>query len=473
MEWGSQVTYLGATTLRGSRVRFGIKDSDRMRHLCVLGKAPREREAFLASVALQDINRSIPTIVIDTSGEVGKLVIERLQENDLPRLIFLDPAEAEYPYSHNPLEEYRFFSDKDAALHRLETLIESLYHIQPSPLSAYAASLLLKRDDATLVTLFHLATNELFRAEFLNDDERAEFESLLEEHADSVQRIEEHGKYLAKDTLMRNLFAQRTSKFLFTHDAEKGAPIVIIDLSRVRMYPTRITPLARLWVEVARLAGAKRTTPVSVVMHDILRYFTESDIDRLFQDQHTTITVADASFGEGDKERREKALAQCGSVASFASHATDRPLIERAFYPYVEPEELQEASEGELLVALTIDAVRSKPFFGAALPLPQRHNISYQDTVLRSRDAYTTPRLTVDGEVRSLFAVSQPQEQDDIDDDEEGGSFSDAFRSIFNPSQDVPPPQKIEEKEEASTKETPEIPEDKLKEMLYVHPRFI
>lgn len=500
MQWGSAVTYFGSTTLKHGQVKFGIKDADRLRHMCVLGKAASTREAFLAQVALQDVARNIPVVLIDLSGETSRLIIERLDAEALKRLVYLDAGDADYPYTFNPVAELKKIPSMGEAVRpgspqaarRLSELLADIYRLPVSAFTDFAAEELLKHHDATLVTLFLLITDTKAREVFFegNDDARAGFESLLAEDPSIQQACEEHGKYVAKDTLVRNVFGQVESKFSLI-DTPDGAPIVLVDLSRIRIYPTRVTPIARAWVEVSRAAGDARGAPVSLLLFDCLRYLGEAAIERAFSDQNVAITVADASFGDGEKERREKALSRCGSVASFAANPADRPLIERAFYPYIDPEELSDVGEEELLVALTIDSIRTKPFFGSLLPLPTRQNTSYQDEILASRDKYASPRLTVDEAIRSALRPKVAPDDDDEDDDEDDDdSFASTFRSIFKPpaatgAPPQPPPAAMPPPSEApSQPQTPpagegeekqspqEIPEDRLKEMLYVHPRF-
>lgn len=495
MQWGSAVTYFGSTTLPSGPVKFGIKDADRLKHLCVLGKVDTSRSAFLAHVALQDIRRNTPVVLLDLSGDTSHSIVERLDEDEMERLVYLDVGDADYPYSFNVLEDIRRLPLKEDQQRLLSEMLGRIYGVENTAFLDSAAEELLRRPDATITSLFSIVTDAKARASFFegSDDALAVFESLLAEDESLETHFSEQGKYIAKDTLVRNIFGQHTSKFSLA-DASRPAPIILIDLSRVRIYPTRTTPIVRAWVDIARVGGNARDAPVSLLLYDCLRYLDEGHIDTAFSSQDIAITVADASFGEGEKEKREKALSRCGSITSFAAHTSDRALIERAFYPYVNPEELHEVGDTEMLAALTIDAVRAKPFFGNLLTLPARTNTSYQDALLVSRERYTTPRLSVDTAIRtSLKKKTTDKEQErDIDDDDDDtlndddDSFASTFRSIFKPQQPSSPP--AAQKPSPGAGETkpphtsgdaqggrtnpPEIPEDKLKEMLYVHPRL-
>lgn len=478
MEWGTAVTALGTTTLKEHAVTFGIKDADRTRHLCILGRTGSGRGELVAQMALQDIARGLGVVVLDAAGTVTPLLMERIEPGTADRLIHLDPSDAEYPYTWNPLDELRALP-MDEGRARIQGLIESVYRLPTGPLSVSGAEVLAMRTDATLITFYTIATDERARKTFFDGDTDAlaSFESALADSSDILKDLEEHGRYVAKDTLVRNLLGQRDSKASLAGVPE-GA-IVIVDFSKIRMFPTRMTPLVRVFVEATRAIAHGTATPVPLYLHDCLRYLGEEDIERAFTDTRVAITVADTIVQEADSERREKALMRCGSVASFAGHPSDRVLLERAFYPYIDPDELVSLERGEFVIALTIDAVRAKPFFGKALPLPAKKNISYQDLIIESRAAYATLRTKVDATFRP------PPIMDDDDMNDEGGEggegFSDAFRSMFAKKADAPAAPAVEaptvpatptpagDGEAEETKPT-DIPEADLKAMLYVKP---
>jgi hypothetical protein len=194
---------------------------------------------------------------------------------------------------------------------------------------------------------------------------------------------------------------------------------------------------------------------------------------------------------------REKALSRCGSVVTFSPHQSDIPLVQKFFYPYVTPEELQGLEPGEACVALTIDTTRSRPFFANALELAERKSVSLQDILVDARKKFTTPRTQVD----ELF-----KKQTDADKKKGQPPFNDAFKNIFAkrdpakalaPSGDKKPdPEKpateqgVQQREGGATPQivipavTPapavaqaqtaqqmhEVPENELKEMLFVVP---
>ena len=472
MTWGTGITSLGTTNLKEHKVTFGIKDDDRMRHLAVLGSAGSGRGEFIARMAFQDIARGIGTVILDAKGNVGPFMMERLDVSLTDRLVYVDPAEAEYPYTWNVVEDVRR-AKGSVPEKRLAQIIESVFQVSPNPFATLLAPALIARDDATLVTFYRLLSEDAFRTQFFKDDEESlkRLIGTMKDYEEALASIEEIGRYIGKDTLIRNLFGQPHSKFSL--DDLSAGKIVIVNLEKIRMFPTRMTPIVRAFVEATLVAGESAAQPPALYLHDALRYLGDAEIERTFDSRHIALTVADTVIQEADRERREHALARCGSIISFATHPLDRPLIERAFYPYIEPEEVEALAPGEMVAALAIDNIRTQPFFATALPVERGRSNSYQDLVIASRSRYTTPRVQVDEIFKDTDESGKPKRP---------GGFQDAFRAMFEkraggaggaqpvaqkestPTGPAKAPEPVPQKETRPA----ELAEDVLKQMLYV-----
>ncbi len=420
MDWGSNITYLASTAFKERTTPFGVKDTDRLQHVCVLGRVGSGRAALLARMALQDIERGVGVIILDASGNLGPLVMERLNTDELERLVHLDAADAEYPFSWKAADEFRGTERGEAMF---KDVLPSLYGVVRSDLTDFAAEFILKNPDRTVLDLFTLVADEKERNTLIPPDseEGIKLKTLVDADKEHTTALSESGRYLAKDTMVRNLLGQTEGKVHLSALAERG--LVIVDLSRIRIFPTRITPLIKLFAYTARTVSGGGA-PIGLYLHDCLRYFSEEDTDSLFSDHSLALTLSDTVYREADLPLREKALTKCGSIVAFQPHQSDLPLAEKVFYPYVTPEELSGLDDGEACVQLTIDEARTKPFFATTLALPERKNVSLQDVLVLARQRYATPRAKVDAQFKKGVEDSK---------DKKGGppAFSDAFKNIF------------------------------------------
>ncbi|XKT74510.1 MAG: hypothetical protein ACJKTH_00210 [Patescibacteria group bacterium UBA2163] len=425
MDTSGQITYLGSTTLKERSVQFGIKNHDRTRGVCVLGSAAADKTALLINMALQDIDAGHGTLFFTAADGAAQSFLERIDPERTDDIIFLDPASAEYPFSWNVLDDVCTLPTKEAD-EAVLTLLCELYNIKGNEFMTYVAKLIRTRPDATLITPYTLVTNERAREDFFKDDEKelAFFNSLLEKYPQVSEQFDNDGRYVAQDTLVRNLLGQSESKFTLS-ETLKGK-IVVIDFSHIRIFPTRMKPLMRVFVEVTRLISTQAQKPVALHLHETLRYLTAPVTERLFTASNLMLTTADTLQQEEDKELRESAMSRCGSVVSFSAHPGDQEILERTFYPYISTEEITSLEKGEMVTVLTIDGVRAQPFFATALPLPEKRMFDYQDLLVGARKRYTTSRTAVD----ASFKTKASDKKGGASGKGRGG-FQDAFKSIM------------------------------------------
>lgn len=481
MDWGTSITKIGTTAFKGKDTKFGIKDADRLLHVSLIGKTGSGRGAFLTSMLLQDMGRGMGVVLLDATGGVADLLLERLPEDVRSKLIYVDPSDAEYPFSWNPLEDLRALPESKG-VELLTSYLISMYRLRPNELSTFFARKLFTYTEGTTLSLYDAVTEISYRDTVFppGSDERNSFEKALAASQEAVETILRNGRYLAKDTLMRNVLGQRASRFSL--QSLTNGSIVVVDLSRVKMFPTRFTPLVRMFAHGARAASVLSKIPPSLYLHDVIRLLSDRDLDWLFTERTIAGVISDAVHVEEDKDFREKTLSRSGSVVAFAPAPFDGPIIERVFFPYIGPEDFDKLDAGELAVALTIDGVRSRPFFAHCLQLPQRENVSRHDLQVFSRERYSSPRHVID----QMFIKKKPEPPKGQD----PASFSSAFRSIFAkgqasgaagvtgaPSAGVADPKplasaptkKVEQKADINT-EPQEISEEELRKMLHVKP---
>ena len=466
------MTYLAQASVKDQTVTFGIKDMDRLEHMCVIGRTGNDRMAFLARMILEDVHRGIGVVLLDTTGTLSRLVMERILDDMKDRLIYLDPADGEYPYSWNPVDDYRGLAPEIAAP-LLSKAIASAYQIPVSSLTEACASYMLQHE-STMLTFYDLATDESIRDAALKDDDelKKSLELALAENAESIEQLHERGRYVAKDSLVRNLLGQKDSKFTMAKLEEHA--IVIVDFSRIKMFPTRMTPLVRMFVHATEARAHEHADPVGLYLNDCLRYLEEGDIDLIFTKHAVMTCISDTFYNDTDRELREKTVSRAGSIVAFAPNPGDVATVERVFYPYITAEELGKVEEGEFIIALTIDAIRSRPFFARVIPLSSRSSLSEQDLMGVSRDRYTLPRLKVDQLFKSSAMIGKEMPMKDAP----PGTFTDTFRSIFSKRSGDQPLAKGEQQKKQSISPSDmkttqksaqtEIPENDLKTMLRV-----
>ena len=479
--WGSGVTTFGTTTLKDKQVRFGIKDGDRIGNVFITGRADSARGDLLLTMALQDIARGLNVVVLDADGNLSKSILERIPSDQHENIIFIDPSDAEYPYSWNILDDIRVYGPEEQRAHYLRVL-QRLYAIEDTDFVDEVIDMIIDKKDTTPYTFYALLMDEKFRKAYFNDEEKQKtFEVKMQSNAQLTTILEEQGKYVAKDTMVRNLIAQSESKF--TLRREDSQKIIIVDVSRIRVYPTRIAPIISVLLEGITLA-AHGDTPLSVYLHDCIRFIENEEMLTILEHKQLAVTVGDAFVQAEDAEKRQNAIEKSATVIALRAHPNDQEMVKDIFAPHATAPELEELEQNEMIVSLTIDGAKQKPFFAHILPVVPTVHSSLQDLYVYAREHYTVARSSVDASLKP----KKPNE-DDEDDIFSGENFQNAFNQIFGGKQDEAaqaapqkngeaPDAKKQEGNDTKAKPAPEpvkekkgpteIAEDALKKMVYV-----
>ncbi|MBU4142488.1 DUF853 family protein, partial [Patescibacteria group bacterium] len=101
----NQITLIGETDFRNQKRRFGIKPSDRQRHIYVVGKTGTGKTTLLENMAKQDIQSGLGLAIVDPHGEFAEKMIDFVPSSRVNDVIYFNPADTEYPIAFNVMEK--------------------------------------------------------------------------------------------------------------------------------------------------------------------------------------------------------------------------------------------------------------------------------------------------------------------------------------------------------------------------------
>ena len=101
----NEINFFGKTNFRNQQVKFGIKIDDRRRHMYVVGKTGTGKTNLLENMAIADIQAGRGVAVVDPHGEFAEKMLDFVPENRIDDVIYLNPADIDYPIAFNPLEQ--------------------------------------------------------------------------------------------------------------------------------------------------------------------------------------------------------------------------------------------------------------------------------------------------------------------------------------------------------------------------------
>ena len=103
-----QISYFARSNHRHPFRRVGIKQSDRLSHLYVIGKTGVGKTTLLETLITQDIAAGRGCALIDPHGDFVERVVAAIPPARQSDVIYLDVPDAGQPYGYNPLARVNF-----------------------------------------------------------------------------------------------------------------------------------------------------------------------------------------------------------------------------------------------------------------------------------------------------------------------------------------------------------------------------
>jgi len=379
--------YLGETTFRRSYQRFGIKPSDRLSHLYVIGKTGVGKSTFLEQLARQDLDAGHGLAVIDPHGDLVERIAAQVRPADRARVRYLNAADPNKPYGYNPVRRVRDDKIPLAASGLLETLRKlwpDAWGVRMEHTLRNSLYVLLERDGSTLPDLLRLYADKTFRKEItarvrnpvVRRFWRDEFEHYPDRYRlEVVAPIQNKlGALLSDPTLYRILVEPKIDLRLRSIMDEGG--VLLVNLSKGQLGEDSSATLGGLLVSTLGLAALSRADAPPESRRPFYAYvdefqsFTTLAFANLLAEVRKYglgLTLAHQYLAQLEPDVRHAVLANAGSLASFRVGPEDAAILAREFEPTFGVHDLLTLSNRHFYLKLLIDGAPSRPFSARTL----------------------------------------------------------------------------------------------------------
>ncbi|MDH4330732.1 MAG: type IV secretion system DNA-binding domain-containing protein, partial [Candidatus Moranbacteria bacterium] len=100
----SQITFFGETNFRNQKVKFGIKEDDRRRHMYAIGKTGMGKTNLLENIVIQDIRNGKGVCYVDPHGDTAEKLLKAIPRERINDVVYFNPADTSFPVAFNILE---------------------------------------------------------------------------------------------------------------------------------------------------------------------------------------------------------------------------------------------------------------------------------------------------------------------------------------------------------------------------------
>ncbi len=410
----SQVSFIGQTNyvaaLEEKKFVFGIKRDDRRRHLYVIGKSGVGKSKFLELLIRQDIATGAGLCLMDPHGDVIEDILQFIPENRIEDVCIIDPSDASFPASFNPLANV----DQGFKYQLTQGLIEVMekqFGANWTPrlehVFRFTTLALLDYPHATMRGMISMLTDRNYRQkviEYIGDDMVKRFWAI--EFADWSEKfdtdaiiplVNKLGQFLS-DPVLRNIFGQKENKVDIGELMNKKK-ILLINLSKGKLGEENSSFFGAMFLTKIKQAGMQRARMPERERGDFYLYVDEfhnlvtETFENLLSEARKygiALTVANQYLEQLLPRVQASVLGNVGSLVVFRVGGQDAEKLEAEMAPVFKVKDMINLGKQEFYIKLMIDGESYDPFSARTLKVLKPDHPSYRDRIIEaSRRKYS------------------------------------------------------------------------------------
>lgn len=408
------INFFGRTNyvaaLEEKKFIFGIKREDRRRHMYVIGKSGVGKTKMLELLIRQDIEFNKGFCLMDPHGDVIEEVLQFIPERRINDVCLIDPSDAGFPASFNPLANVDPIFKHQLTQGLIEVL-EKQFGANWTPrlehVFRFTTLALLDYPHATMRGMISMLTDRNYRQkviEYIEDDMVKRFWAI--EFADWSEKfdtdaiiplVNKLGQFLS-DPLLRNIFGQKTNKIDLERLMEEEK-IVLINLSKGRLGEENSSFFGSMFLTKIKQAGMARARLPERERKDFYLYIDEfqnvvtETFENLMSEARKyglSLIIAHQYMGQLLPRVLSAVLGNSGTVISFRVGGADAVVLEDEFSPIFKVKDMINLGKQEFYIKMTIDGETYDAFSAKTLKVMPPAHVSYKDRIIESsRRKYT------------------------------------------------------------------------------------
>ncbi|MEK7642533.1 MAG: hypothetical protein AAB392_01930 [Patescibacteria group bacterium] len=432
MDGKNEITYFAETDARNKRVRFGIKDKDRLRHIYSIGKTGMGKSTMLENMAIQDIQNGKGMAFLDPHGKTADLLLDYIPESRKKDVIYFAPFDTDFPISFNAMEDvgpdrrHLVVSGLMSAFEKFfgeESFSDRMQYILQNTILA-----LLEYPGATMLGINRMLTDKEYRNKVIaNITDPSVKNYWVKEYAGYTERfaaeaipaIQNKIGQFTSNPLVRNIIGQPKSSFDIREVMDKSK-ILIINLSKGLVGEGNASLLGSMLVTKIYLAAMSRADVSPQEMAKLPNFYLYVDEFQSFANKsfadilsearkyHLSLNITHQYIEQMAEEVRAAVFGNVGTMISFRVGSYDAEIFEKEFAPVFTMEDIVNLGFVQIYLKLMIDGVASQPFSATTLPPIAKPEVSFREKVLEmSRKNYTKPKEEVEKAIKEWHLPEQ------------------------------------------------------------------
>ncbi len=422
------ITYFAETDARNKKLKFGIKDEDRLRHIYSIGKTGMGKSTMLENMAIQDIQNGNGMAFLDPHGKTADLLLDYIPEHRIKDVIYFAPFDTEHPISFNVMEDVGP-DRRHLVVSGLMSAFEKIWVDAWSARMAYilqnTLAALLEYPGATMLGINRMLSDKAYRQKVVNNisdptvksfwvDEFAKYTDRFA--AEATPAIQNKVGQFTSNPLIRNIIGQPTSSFDIRKVMDERK-ILIVNLSKGLVGENNANLLGSMLVTKIYLAAMSRADADPRELKKLPNFYLYVDEFQSFANKSFADILSEARkyklslnithqyIEQMAEEVRAAVFGNVGTMISFRVGSFDAEILEKEFAPVFTMEDIVNLGFAQIYLKLMINSVASQPFSATTLPPIEKPAVSFREDVMEmSRKVYARPKAEVERVIREWHA---------------------------------------------------------------------
>jgi len=420
--------FLGINEYKNDKKKIYLDDTDRNRHVYLIGQTGTGKSWLMKSLAYQDMMSGRGFALIDPHGDLAEDLLGLVPRERVEDVIYFDPANMENPLGLN-MFEFKNEDEKDFLIQEAINMLYSLYDpghtgiVGPRLEHIFRNCALLLMSDpngGTFIDIPKLLVDENFRNSKLRYVKNQDLLDYWTKEFPASQRSSEAGEIVSWvvskfspfvfNEMMRNIIGQTKSAFDIREVMDNNK-ILIVNLSKGRMGMLNSRLLGMIFVMKFQAAAMSRADTNERDRKDFSLYvdefqnFATDSFETILSEARKyklSLIIGNQFMTQLKDNIREAILGNVGTIISGRLGITDAELMERRFRPTFEAEDLTRLPNYHWIVSVMIKGVPSAPFTMVSLSPPVQINDKLKELLKRlSASKYARSRSEVNKEIES------------------------------------------------------------------------
>ncbi len=391
------------TDLESKKFIFGVKRKDRRRHFYIVGKSGTGKSKLLELFIRQDIICGHGVCLMDSHGDVVADILDFVPENRIKDVILIDPSDAQWPASFNPL-----FNIAPELRHRtaqgLTEIMEKQFGANWTPRLEYIfrfiSLALLDYPRATIQGMILMLTDHNYRQkvikyiedeaikrfwaiEFVSWSERFDAEAI-------IPLLNKLGKFFS-NPLLRYIFSQKEGKVNIEKIINEKK-ILLINLSKGKLDEESFNFFSSIFIFKIHQAGVGRASMPKEEKKDFYLYIdefyditTDAFVNILTETKKygIALTITHQYRAQFSSQIMAIILNNVANMVIFRLGGEDAKFFEKEMAPVFKDRDMINLGMQEFYIKMIINGEAYDPFSAKTLNILPAVHPSYRDKIIK------------------------------------------------------------------------------------------